>query len=163
MREVHKQHYACALNVASEQRTTDFKPGISWFVAQVVPETAKQHQGTFAPEHYLRSFLKVRSTHKHTWGPILHPAQFTFYSGACVVASLQPAQRVLFPPPPHVGKLGNDLAPQGAVRRKEEACSGANVPWCYFAVSVNKCATNQEIPGLKLVARCSDAILRMHA
>jgi hypothetical protein len=40
MREVHKQHYACALKIASE-RATDFKPGISWFVAQVVSETAK--------------------------------------------------------------------------------------------------------------------------
>ena len=35
MREVHKQHYACALKIASEQRATDFKPGISLFVAQV--------------------------------------------------------------------------------------------------------------------------------
>ena len=43
MREVHKQHYACALKIASEQRATDFKPGIS--------ETAKLHQGTFPPEH----------------------------------------------------------------------------------------------------------------
>ena len=32
MREVHKQHYVCALKIASEQRATDFKPGISWFV-----------------------------------------------------------------------------------------------------------------------------------
>ena len=71
--------------------------------------------------------------------------------------------RVLFPPLPRVSKLGNDLAPKGAVRRKEEACSGANVPWCYFAVSENNCATNQEIPGLKSVARCSEAILREHA
>ena len=41
MRKVHKQHYACALKIASEERITDFKPGISWFVAQVVSETAK--------------------------------------------------------------------------------------------------------------------------
>ena len=34
MREMHKQHYACALKIASEQRPTDFKPSISWFVAQ---------------------------------------------------------------------------------------------------------------------------------
>ena len=47
-------------------------------------------------------------------------------TGACVVASLQLAQSVLFPPPPLAGKLGIDHAPQGAVRRKEEACSGAN-------------------------------------
>jgi hypothetical protein len=52
---------------------------------------------------------------------ILHPAQLTFYTGACVVASLQLAQSVLFPPPPRACKSGNDLAPQGAVRRKEEA------------------------------------------
>ena len=26
--------YACALKIASEQRATDFKPGISWSVAQ---------------------------------------------------------------------------------------------------------------------------------
>jgi hypothetical protein len=73
------------------------------------------------------------------------------------------ASGVLLPPTPRVGKLGNDLAPQGAVRRMEEACSGANVPWCYFAVSEITSATNQEIPGLKSVARCSDAILRAHA
>jgi hypothetical protein len=41
MREVHKQHYTCALKIASKQRATDFKPGMSWFVAQVVSETAK--------------------------------------------------------------------------------------------------------------------------
>ena len=41
MHEVHKQHYACALKIAPEQRATDFKPGISWFVAQVISETAK--------------------------------------------------------------------------------------------------------------------------
>ena len=41
MREVHKQQYACALKIASEQHATDFKPGISWFVAQVISETAK--------------------------------------------------------------------------------------------------------------------------
>ena len=41
MREVHKQHYACALKIASEQRATDFKPGISWFVAQVISEAAR--------------------------------------------------------------------------------------------------------------------------
>jgi hypothetical protein len=40
MREVHKQH-ACALKIASEERATDFKPGISWFAAQVISETAK--------------------------------------------------------------------------------------------------------------------------
>ena len=96
-------------------------------------------------------------------GPYLASGAIYFFTGACVVASLQLAQSVLFPPPPRVGKLGNDLAPQGAVRRKEEACSGANVPWCYFAVSEITCATNQEIPGLKSVARCSDAILRAHA
>ena len=91
-------------------------------------------------------------------GPILHPAQLTFYTDACVVASLQLAQSVLFPPAPLVGKLRNDLAPQGAARRKEEACSGANVPWSYLAVSETTLTTNQEIPGLKSVARCSDAI-----
>ena len=68
----------------------------------------------------------------------------------------------LFPPAPCVGKLGNDLAPQGAVWLKE-VCSGANVPWCYFAVSEITCGINQEIPGLKSVARCSDAISRGHA
>jgi hypothetical protein len=51
-----------------------------------------------------------------------------------------------FPPLPCACKLGNDLSPQGVVRRKEEACSGANVPWCYFAVSENNCVTNQHLP-----------------
>ena len=95
--------------------------------------------------------------------PYLVSGAFDLITGACVVASGQLAQSVLFSPAPRVGKLGNDLAPQGAVRRKQEVCSGANVPWCYFAVSETTCATNQEIPGLKSVARCSDAILRAHA
>jgi hypothetical protein len=96
--------------------------------------------------------------------PYLASGAIDLITGAsCVVASLQLAQSVLFPPAPRVGKLGNDVAPQGAVRRKEEPCSGANLPWCYFAVSETTCATNQEIPGLKSVARCSDAILKAHA
>ena len=41
MHEVNKKHYAWALKTASEQRATDFKPGIFWFVAQVISETAK--------------------------------------------------------------------------------------------------------------------------
>ena len=41
MREVHKQHYACTLEIASEQRATDFKPGITWLVAELFSETAK--------------------------------------------------------------------------------------------------------------------------
>ena len=95
-------------------------------------------------------------------GPYLASGAIDLITGACVVASLQLAQSVLFPPAPRVGKLGNDLAPQGAVWRKEEACSGANVPWCYFAVSETTCATNQEIPSLKSVVRYSDAIIRVH-
>ena len=96
-------------------------------------------------------------------GPYLASGASDLVTGACVVASLQLAQSALLPPAPLAGKLGNDLAPQGAVRRKEEACSGANVPWCYFDVSETTCATNPEIPGLKSVACCSDAILRAHA
>ena len=110
------------------------------------------------------SLFKHTQTQRHTHlGPYLASGAIDLITGACVVASLQLAQSVRFPPAPRVGKLGNDLAPQGAARRKEEACSGANVPWCYFAVSGTTCATNQEIPGLKSVARCSDAILRAHA
>ena len=40
MREVHKQDYARAFKIASEQHATDFKPGISWFVAELFSETA---------------------------------------------------------------------------------------------------------------------------
>ena len=68
-------------------------------------------------------------------GPYLASGAIDLITCAGVVASLQLVQSVLFPPAPHVGKLGNDLVPQGAVRRKEEACSGANVPCCYFDVS----------------------------
>ena len=46
-------------------------------------------------------------------GPILHPAQMTFYTDTCVVASLQMARSVLFPPQASVAKLGNDLMPKG--------------------------------------------------
>ena len=95
-------------------------------------------------------------------GPYLASSAIDLITGACVVACLQLAQSVLFPPAPRVGKLGNDLAPQGAARPYEEACSGANVPWCYLAVSETTCATNQEIPSLKSVVRYSDAIIRVH-
>ena len=96
------------------------------------------------------SSVKVAVVHTSKLiGPNLASGAIYFLTGTCVVAILQLAQSVLFPPAPHVAKLGNDLAPQGVVRRKEEACSGANVPWCYFEVSETTCATNQEIPGLK--------------
>ena len=36
-KKVHK--HACALKIVFEQRATDFKSGVSWFVAQVVSET----------------------------------------------------------------------------------------------------------------------------
>ena len=52
----------------------------------------------------------------------------------------------------HVLILGNNFALPGAVQQKEEACSGANVHWCYFAVSENNSATDQEKPSLKSVA-----------
>ena len=39
MREVHKQHYACALKIASEKCTTDFKPGISWAESEYLVHT----------------------------------------------------------------------------------------------------------------------------
>ena len=81
-------------------------------------------------------------------GPYRASGAIDLITGACVVANLQLAQSVLFPPAPRPEKLGNDLVPQGAARRKEEVCSGANVPWCYFDVSETTCATNQEIPGL---------------
>ena len=32
MREVHNQHFACTLKIASEQRATAITPGSSWFV-----------------------------------------------------------------------------------------------------------------------------------
>ena len=98
-----------------------------------------------------------------TGGPILHPVQLTFSLAHVSLLVCNWRIASFFPPGPHVGKLGNDLAPQGAVRRKEEECSSANVPCCYFAVSEITCGINQEIPGLKSVARCSDAISRAHA
>ena len=47
-------------------------------------------------------------------GPYLASGAIDFLTGTCVVANLS----VLFPPAPRVGKLGNDLVPQGAFRRK---------------------------------------------
>ena len=69
--------------------------------------------------------ILVFQRQKH-YGPYLASGASDLVTGACVVASLQLAQSALLPPAPLAGKLGNDLAPQGAVRRKEEACSGAN-------------------------------------
>ena len=85
-------------------------------------------------------------------GPILHSAQLPLYTDACIIPILHPTHSGLFPPQTHVGKLGNVFALPGAVQRKEEACSGANVTWCYSAVSENNSATDQEKPGLKSVA-----------
>ena len=98
-----------------------------------------------------------------TGGPILHPVQLTFSLAHVSLLVCNWRIASFFPPAPRVCKLGNDFASQGAARRKEEACSGANIPWCYFAVSETTCAINQEIPGLNSVARYSDAILRAHA
>ena len=39
----------------------------------------------------------------------MYPAQLTFYTDACVIAGLQLAQSVIFPPPLRIVKLGNDL------------------------------------------------------
>ena len=93
-------------------------------------------------------------------GPILHPAQLTFYTDACVVASLQLAQSVLFPPAPRVGKLGNDLAPQGAARRKEDVLA-QTFPGAILTFQ-KPLAGNTWFKVL-CVVRCSDAILRAHA
>ena len=75
--------------------------------------------------HYAHTWLHKADAAEDS-GPYLASGASDLVTGACVVASLQLAQSVLFPPPALAGKLGNDLAPQGAVRRKEEACSGAN-------------------------------------
>ena len=96
-------------------------------------------------------------------GPILHSAQLPLYTDACIIPILHPTHSGLFPPQTHVGKLGNVFALLGAVQRKEEACSGANVTLCYSAVSENNSATDQEKPSVKSVARYSDAILGPHA
>ena len=85
-------------------------------------------------------------------GPILHWAQLPLYTDACIIPILHPRHSGLFPPQTHVGKLGNVFALPGAVQQKEEACSGANVIWCYYAVSENNSASDQEKPGLKSVA-----------
>ena len=56
MREVHKQHYACALKVASEQRATDFTvnqvfPGLwrKWFLKLQNNTRERLHQNTPPP------------------------------------------------------------------------------------------------------------------
>ena len=59
----------------------------------------------------LMSVFRVHGTH---YGPYLESGAIYLITG--VVASLQLAQSVLFPPAPRIGKIGNDLAPQGAVR-----------------------------------------------
>ncbi|XDV15186.1 hypothetical protein PO909_015316, partial [Leuciscus waleckii] len=77
-------------------------------------------------------------------GPILHPAQVTLYTDACIIPILHPRKADFSLHRSTSHKLGNTLALPGAVQRKEEACSGANVPSCYFAGLENNCATNQE-------------------
>ena len=57
----------------------------------------------------------------------------------------------IFPPQTHILKLGNEFALPGAVQQQERACCGANVHWCYFAVSENNSHTDQEKPSVKSV------------
>ena len=96
-------------------------------------------------------------------GLILHPAQLTFYT-TNVLLLVCNWRGAFFSLHRHALLNQGMLFPlQWAVKRKEEAYCAATIPWCYFAVSENNYATNQEIPGLKSVARCSDAILRAQA
>ena len=90
----------------------------------------------------------------------MHQEQFTFYTYACMVASLHPAWSGLFHPKARVGKLGYGLAHPGVVQQKE-ACFGSNVPRCHFEVSVNKSPTDQGKRSLKSGAHYSDAILKV--
>ena len=82
--------------------------------------------GVFPNNMKTAKVIPIHKTGDKHIGPYLASGACDLVTGACVVASLQLAQSVLFPPPPLAGKLGIDHAPQGAVRRKEEACSGAN-------------------------------------
>ena len=86
------------------------------------------------------------------WGPILHPTQLTFYTDACIVASLHPAQS--WSPAAQATATGaSSLAPEGACRQKAEECSVAN-DTCYFSDNMRhyNCATDHQIPGLNAVA-----------
>ena len=67
---------------------------------------------------------------RNTEGPILHPAQFTFYTDACIVASLFTRCKADFPPQ-QTG--ATTLVPGEACQRKAEACPSSNDTWCYFS------------------------------
>lgn len=88
-------------------------------------------------------------------GPYLAPSAIDFVHRRMCHSYFAPAQSALFPPQKHVAKLVNELALPGRFSAKKEACSGANNPWCYFAVPLNNCATDQKKPSLKSVARCA--------
>lgn len=89
------------------------------------------------------------------YGPYLAPSAIDFVHRRMCHSYFAPAQSALFPPQKHVAKLVNELALPGRFSAKKEACSGANNPWCYFAVPLNNCATDQKKPSLKSVARCA--------
>ena len=74
----------------------------------------------------------------------LAPGAIDFVQRRMYHSYFAPAQSALFPPQKHVAKLGNELALPGVVQRKEEACSGANVPSCYFAGLENNSATDRK-------------------
>ena len=111
----------------------------------------------FLNGNHLRLIFNIqRETHIlvsmiNIMGSILHQAQLTLYTGACIIPILHSAHIGIFPPQTHVLKLGNEFALPGAVQRKEEACSGANVHWCCFAVSEKSSTTDQKKPSLKSV------------
>ena len=96
------------------------------------------------------------------WGPILHPVQLTFYTEACILASLHPAQSQ-FPPQQTCAPR---LAPWPACRWKAEACSCANdrPTWCYLTDRLSSCATDRQIFGLSALADSTVglAILKSH-
>ena len=86
--------------------------------------------------------------HRDTQGTILHPAQFTFYIDACIVASLNLAQSWFSPA---ANSFHYTCALRG-VLAKAELCSGANDTWCYFCDRKINFATDQKISVLSALA-----------
>ena len=133
-----------------------------WWIAYRIEDTVvSKSVWTLTAQLNMYEFHCINYKISHQ-GPYLAPSTIDFVHRRLYHSYFAPDAQRTCSPQTHVGKLGNELALPGAVQRKEEACSGANVPWCYFAVSENNSATDQEKPHLKSVAR-SDAILKAHA
>ncbi len=77
---------------------------------------------------YFLCALNFSMRTRRTMGSILHPAQMTLYTNACLIPILHARKAGFFPQKTHVGKLGNELALPGRIGAKGRRVSAQTFP-----------------------------------